>query len=275
MKISVVTTFNEKGYELYGRRLITSFLKNWPMEVNLYVFAEGFTVENEIYQMDTFLQLRVFNMNGYGKCVGLQEFKERWADKPIAIGKHPDKLGYRYNAVRFAHKVYSIFHMKDLMTSTPAQYSDVLYWMDGDTVCHSPLDLKTLDNMFPPGYHLAFLGRDRKFTECGLYAMRMNNPYTLKFLDEFRKAYDNDEIFQMKEWHDSFVFDEIKNRIKKQYPEWQWLDWSEGNARHSLHPLINSKWGAFLDHLKGDDRKQMGRSKPSDFVIQRKEEYWK
>lgn len=274
-RIAVVTTFNKKGYDLYGKRLITSFLENWPKEVRLNIFAEDFEIDKDLYSLDSFKQLLVFPMNGYGKCVGLREFKERWADKPIATGKHPDKLGYRYNAVRFAHKVYSVFHMKAVMTSTPAQFANVLYWMDGDTVCHSPLDLATLQEMLPRDKHLGFLGRDKKFTECGLYAMRMDNPYTLKFLAEFQKAYDNDEIFQMKEWHDSFVFDEIKNRVKKQYPDWQWVDWSEGVARTSLHPLINSKWGAYLDHLKGDDRKQMGRSKPSDFVIQRKEGYWK
>jgi hypothetical protein len=40
------------------------------------------------------------------------------------------------------------------------------------------------------------------------------------------------------------------------------------------HPLINSEWGAYLDHLKGD-RKTTGRSKLSDLKVKRTEAYWR
>jgi len=37
--------------------------------------------------------------------------------------------------------------------------------------------------------------------------------------------------------------------------------------------LINSEWGAYLDHLKGS-RKKTGRSLPSDLKVNRTEAYW-
>ena len=40
------------------------------------------------------------------------------------------------------------------------------------------------------------------------------------------------------------------------------------------HPLINSQWGAFLDHLKGK-RKDTGKSLKTDLVVERNEQYWK
>ena len=84
--------------------------------------------------------------------------------------------------------------------------------------------------------------------------------------------YDDAEngIFRLKEWHDSFVFDDVKGRtvsITKQ------LNWSEGLVQGEGHPLINSEWGAFLDHLKGQ-RKQQGRSKNKDLKVVRNEDYW-
>jgi hypothetical protein len=39
------------------------------------------------------------------------------------------------------------------------------------------------------------------------------------------------------------------------------------------HPLINSEWGAWLDHLKGG-RKTLGRSKAEDLRVSRTEPYW-
>jgi len=51
-------------------------------------------------------------------------------------------------------------------------------------------------------------------------------------------------------------------------------NWSAGIISGEGHPLINSQWGAYLDHLKGD-RKTMGRSKISDLKVKRTEAYWK
>ena len=41
MNFSVVTTFHREGYEKYGRRMIETFIKNWPAEVKLYVYSEN------------------------------------------------------------------------------------------------------------------------------------------------------------------------------------------------------------------------------------------
>jgi hypothetical protein len=40
------------------------------------------------------------------------------------------------------------------------------------------------------------------------------------------------------------------------------------------HPLINGPLGKFMDHMKGA-RKNDGKSKPSDIMVTRKEDYWK
>ena len=49
---------------------------------------------------------------------------------------------------------------------------------------------------------------------------------------------------------------------------------SSGNSTGEGHPLINSDWGAWLDHLKGE-RKSLGRSKREDLKVLRTESYWK
>jgi hypothetical protein len=101
------------------------------------------------------------------------------------------------------------------------------------------------------------------------------------FLKEFQRVYDQAEqgIFQLAEWHDSFVFDAV--RIK--FPQMRQLDWAahlhdlrprSGNSSGEGHPLINSRWGAWLDHLKGG-RKKLGRSNPEDLKIPRTEAYWR
>jgi len=52
--------------------------------------------------------------------------------------------------------------------------------------------------------------------------------------------------------------------------EW---DWAAGLVTGEGHPLINSMWGAYLDHLKGG-RKALGKSKRTDLLVPRTEPYW-
>jgi wyosine [tRNA(Phe)-imidazoG37] synthetase (radical SAM superfamily) len=57
----------------------------------------------------------------------------------------------------------------------------------------------------------------------------------------------------------------------------------QGFKEHSLsnvtisgegHPIINSKLGAYIDHMKGE-RKVRGKSDKKDLKVQRTEDYWK
>jgi hypothetical protein len=264
MTFTVVTTFHKKGYEIYGRRMIETFLKNWPKNITLVVYAEDCTVS------ETADNLIVRDLNEVTEMV---TFKNKWRNVPKANGdvsndpirsKRKDAgKGFKWDAVRFAHKVYSIF---DCARRTD---SDWLLWMDADMVCHSPITLDKIISLC--SRDLCFLGRRGKYTECGLYAMNLRSVATIAFLQEFQRYYDDAEngIFTLDEWHDSFVFDAV--RLHSSCRE---TDWSSHLISGEGHPLINSEWGAYLDHLKGD-RKSRKRSPATDLKIKRTEVYWK
>jgi hypothetical protein len=130
--------------------------------------------------------------------------------------------------------------------------------------------MEQITKLIPADKELCFLGREGKYTECGLYAMNLRSSMITRFLENFQQMYDHAEqgIFTLDEWHDSFVFDAVRRNLALVE-----LNWSKGIIRGEGHPLINSEWGAYLDHLKGD-RKSLGRSKPSDLKIIRTEPYW-
>jgi hypothetical protein len=268
MKIAVVTTFHAEGLQKYGQRMIDTFVQNWPKEITLHIYPEGCNPKISDHSRVTLTDLN--------DVKELTAFKEKWRSVPKANGdvstdpvrnKRKDAgKGFKWDAIRFAHKVYAIF---DCARNTDA---DVLFWMDADTVCHSLITLETVKKFCPESIDLGFLGREGKYTECGLYSMNLRSPAVQQFLKEFQRMYDNAEngIFQLDEWHDSFVFDVVRTKFKGQLKEY---NWSQGIVKGEGHPLINSEWGAYLDHLKGD-RKTLGRSKSSDLKIQRKETYW-
>ena len=276
-KYSAVTTFNQSGYDTYGHKMIQSFIKNWPVEVQLHVYTEDCVVKESAPN--------IIVKDLHQSSPALVKFKHTWKDVPKANGdvsKDPVRSkrrdagkGFKWHAVRFAHKVYAIF---DCVKETDA---DILIWMDADTICHSPITMTDLYKMIPTDSELCYLGRRGKYSECGLYAMNLRSPNIQLFLKEFQRVYDQAEqgIFQLAEWHDSFVFDAV--RVK--FPQMRQLDWAAhlhdlrpapGMTSGEGHPLINSQWGAWLDHLKGG-RKKLGRSKPEDLKVQRTEAYWR
>jgi hypothetical protein len=276
MKFSVVTTFHLQGLQDYAQRMIDTFSETWPEEVILYLYPEKCSPT-----IPTRSNITVIDLDS---VQNLSRFKEKWKHVPKANGdvtqdpvrskRRDSGKGFKWNAIRFAHKVYSIF---DCVEKTD---SDFLIWMDADTICHSTITLAKLHELIPEDRDLCFLGRKGKYSECGLYAMNLRSDTTRKFLKEFQWVYDNAEngIFLMDEWHDSYVFDVVR----KKFPSLKSLDWSQhlwdlrplsGSSAGEGHPLINSDWGAYLDHLKGG-RKKLGKSKREDLKIKRTEPYW-
>jgi hypothetical protein len=277
MKIAVVTTFHEEGLKKYAQRMIDTFCTNWPEEIILHIYPEKCNPAIRNHNHVTLTDL--------DSVQALTTFKARWKNVPKANGdvsadpirsrRKDSGKGFKWHAVRFAHKVYAIF---DCAKETDA---DILIWMDADTICHSPITMQDLYKMIPADSEICYLGRKGKYSECGLYAMNLRSPNVQAFLKEFQRFYDQAEqgIFQLDEWHDSFVFD----AVRKKFPQMKQLDWAAhlhdlrplpGMTSGEGHPLINSQWGAWLDHLKGG-RKKLGRSKPEDLKVQRTEAYWR
>lgn len=266
MKYAVVTTFNDKGRAKYGQNMINSFCQNWPTEVTLHVYPELCNPAISNHEQVTLKRLE--------EVEGLMAFKEKWKDVPKANGDVSDDpvrskrkdagKGFKWDAVRFAHKIYAILHCAK---ETDA---DILIWMDADTVCHSPITMEEIQRLIPADKDLCFLGRKGKYSECGLYSMNLRSKAIQVFLERMQWMYDDAEngMFQQEEWHDSFIFDIVrKHTILNE------LDWSSHLITGEGHPLINSDWGAYLDHLKGD-RKTQGRSPNKDLKIKRTEAYW-
>jgi hypothetical protein len=268
-KIAVLTTFHAEGYNKYARRMIQTFLQNWPATVNLIVYPQDCTVHEHAPNLDI--------RDLHASVPELVTFKNRWQSDPRARGEvavgPPDRkgkapgIGFRWDAIRFSHKIYSVCH------AARNTQADVLFWMDADMVCHTAITEQFILSQMPLGVGLGYLGREKKFTECGLYGMNLRDPVTQIWLREFQLAYDSGRLMTMSEWNDCWVFDITRQEVQAQHLKWQQLNWSAGLIKGEGHPLINTAWGAYLDHLKGR-RKDTGKSAAKDLLKPRSESYW-
>ena len=172
------------------------------------------------------------------------------------------------DAVRFAHKVFALTHCALEIEG------DVLFWLDADTVTFADVPMALLDQVLPENVYTSFLGRPHTYPECGFVGYSLTHPHHREFMEFWRQLYLDDSLFELPEWHDSFVYDMVRKTFEDKLSDFKSYNIAE-NDTPSDHPFINSVLGGYMDHLKGDDRKQMGKSPEDDLMIKRDEEYWR
>ena len=275
--ITMVTTFHKEGLDLYGQRFLHSFEKHVDKKIDLLVYAEDCQPE-----VDDPVQIHI--LDAKQELPKLNRFKEKWKDVPKANGTCPFPerrprdyhKEFKWHAIRFANKVYAVFNACERSTGW-------CIWIDADTYVHSNWSFEQLQELLPNDKWITYVGRGKgsqTWPECGFYGLNLNNQTCKEFLKEFERYYEDADngIFTLDEWHDSYVFGHILDEFKKSNPNV--LDYSEGIYNKTAktggggHPLINSKLGQFIDHMKGA-RKQTGKSLAKDLLVPRQESYWK
>lgn len=277
--ITVVTTFHKLGLDLYGQKFLDSFAKHVDKRIKIIVYAEGCEPVNPDPNQITIL-------NAVEALPKLNAFKSKWKDVPHAngdISNHSARRGrkdwnkeFKWDAIRFANKVYAVFDAAEQCGT------DWLVWMDADTYVHSDWSYDDYKNLLPDTSWITYVGRGKgsqTWPECGFYGMNLKDGVCQDFLKEFERMYEDADngMFKLVEWHDSFIFGHIVNQMKQRQPNV--LDYSaemylrEAKSGGGGHPLINTKLGKWIDHLKGV-RKSEGRSRASDIMVNRQEDYW-
>ena len=266
MKYTVVTSFNEAGLKQYGQRMIDTFEQHWPAEVDLVICAE------HCQPHATRINTQVYDL--LSLSANCRAFVERHRNNPLAHGQAgpPDvwnpKKAFRWNAVRFAYKVFSVALCANNIGS------GWMIWIDADTHTHSPVPLEWLSQVCPSTAMISYLGRGEKYhSECGWVAYNLDHPATRNFIADFVAMYNTDRIFDEREWHDSYIWDVIRKRYQLNN-EFYNLNPSWTDKGLAGHPFINSELGRYMDHVKGE-RKVMGHSKAKEVVSHADHPYWR
>ena len=265
MKYTVITTFNQAGLELYGQRMIDTFEAHWPAEVDLIVCTEN--CQPKTQRPNTYI------VDLVGASEDLRNFVERHKNNPKAHGKdgpelyHPKKQ-FRWDAVRFCYKVFTV------ALCANRRSDGWMIWLDADTHTHKNVPIEFFNKVCPVDSMISYLGRGNKYhSECGWVGYNLDHPATKNFIDEFVRMYNSDSIFNLKEWHDSYVWDVIRKRFEGNN-KFTNLNPIPDNKGLAGHPFINSELGRYMDHVKGA-RKQTGHSKSDEAIMHLDSEYWR
>lgn len=257
-RINAVTCYSLQGWRETGALLVNGFIKNWPADTYLTVYVDDPIPKKDLIR-DERVKYQILNQKD------LLEFKRRHANNPEAngLGKHNIKGGknYRYDAVRFSHKVFALFQFLE------ENETDFLIWLDGDSRTHSPVTIPNIESWCPNEKFAGYLARPWLYTETGFHIFNMNHAIAKDFLDAWKQYYIDDSIFKLNMWTDCHTYDAAKTKFDDKH----WHNLSPKLKNN--HPFINGPLGQFMDHMKGP-RKKKGTSHRKDLVVQRNHQYW-
>ena len=225
MKILAVTTYNNKLYKEYAHRFEKTY--NWDFPYTVYNEDDG--------MMEAIPECKAFVERNKNKFEGKDFLKDFWQD-----------------GVRFCYKVYAYTHA----ILNYREY-DYVIGIDADSVFYTPMTkdfIKT--RLYKPECMMTYLGRGNQYSECGFLGFNMKHPEIINYANEMKYMYDSDEIYNLNEQHDSYVWDHVRLKFegKKQVKN---LNIGDGRGGHVQ---VRSVLGKFYDHTKGQ-RKITGRSK--------------
>jgi len=286
MKYKVITTFKPGDWDRYAKRMVQSVLDRWP-KADITVYCEG--------QRPNFNDQRVTWWDIDKANTGLLKFREDYRNDPVAVGKLDEipggirrssrleteggldakKESYLWNAVKFSYKVSCVTHA----VRTYTDY-DYVIWIDDDTYTFRDIPMQFIESICPNDTLVTYLDRENdrgsnKYPECGLVCYNIKHKLVQNFINDWEKLYTSADIFELLEWHDSYVFWHLTKEYKRKHSaKVHDIGYSKGVKGH--HVFVNSELGQYIDHFKGD-RKDARSSKAEDIrktPDMQKIDYW-
>lgn len=223
MKIGIVSTFSDQGYKDYAKHFVDSLKNNLDNSVEVFLYVDNKKLFKSTQNIHT--------INLEKAVPDLVNFKSRNKDKTFK--------NFLWDAVRFSHKSYAIWHAA--MNSGV----DILIWLDADTELIEYVPAEYLKKFLPESYFTSYLGRD-SYSETGFIAFDLRNLYTTDFFIIFKNYYDSDKIYTLEGYTDCHVFDATRKELENQ----------NKIKGYNLTPTdiknhFNQTFAGYMIHLKG------------------------
>jgi hypothetical protein len=223
------TTFNQNGYELYGKEWIKSFsaLANYYNKFQAKIFYEGF-IPKENHPNITWVN--------YEDVI---KHHLEWKKNYLSKTQHSDYV--RTMTVRFSHKAFVIQHILD------TESYDYLIWVDGDCIFKNT-EYQDFPKSLLKGKFLACQvenNHDLNHVESGLLIFKGGHSDIEKFNKEFKKWYQVNNILTIGQPYDGFLI--FKSLLTSKATYINLNEGLEGGIQSDpsmtfRHPVIKSKF---------------------------------
>jgi len=242
----IITSFSQKGYHDYGKRFIETFLEHWTDEKLRVYYERGIPTSAPRDE-----RVEYVNLYDFPDFVEFENVVKESDPMFSGIIRMPDgknAYNFRFDVNRFYRKVFCMFH-----ACTEETADDRVAWVDADVYFHNTMPQNFLRTLVQDSTYIAHLQREWLYSETGFVAFNTKHSVNKTFMELFMATYFNGSFKLLGEWHDCYVLDYLiklfnVSRVNLTTDE------------KSNHPFNDSVLGKFMDHMKGPQRKENGKS---------------
>lgn len=186
MNIEVVTSFDQRYYDMIGYACVESWMQYWPKDLVLTCYVEDmYLPENPRLRQIPFSELGI----------EYQQFQ---------LSDESDR------AKTFAKKAYSVMHAFEHSTA------DLIIWVDADVITQQELPRSVLESLCSKTQLAAFMSVDHDgwfSAETGIFAVNTRHSEFKNFTARYRERYDNHIKHDLRRFYDGEVFGAVVNEF--------------------------------------------------------------
>lgn len=246
MKYLTITTFPNKEWYEYLHVCSMTYMQFFPAEIPLLVKLSKDDMQETVNQS---LDNLIKNIKGTkeGRKVHIEtgqtkeeyDFYERHKD-------YKNDGDYRTNYIDFSHKIFALYQA---YLFAKQENIDYIIWFDADVLTKEEVSIADIEK-WHNNADIAYLGRkDWDHSECGIVIYKTETAG--KFIECFHEMYVKDEVLTYKQYHDSFIFD----KLREKFSDLKYHNISENLEGRDVFNI--SVLGERLHHYKGLTEKKL------------------
>jgi hypothetical protein len=231
MKLEIITSFDQKYYDLIGKDAVNSWLKYWPEEYSLTCYVEEFTMPEH----PRIKQIPFDNL-----CKEYFEF-QKTSVKQIK---------------KFAKKAFTFIHAMENSTA------DRIIWLDADVITLQALPKSLLLETLPSNVLSTHMGviyyADKSgnpglwfVPETGFFAINTQHALFEDFKTEHKRHYVEKDHKHLRRFYDNDVYGHVFEKLKA--PGHDLCDKFDKGYKT---PLPHTELGVYLKHYKAKGSKK-------------------
>ena len=226
----VVTSQHKPYYDKIGKDCILSFLKHWPSEVKIELWAEGFTPDIQ----DNRLIVKDFTKTQPRLNLFLELIK------PHVPNTAPKNIFAKFRPFWLKGHV--------ILTALEEFDSDVFIWLDSDVTTHKDISLDFLNNLLPKdtlSLDIPAGGKVKdKEAETGFFMLNMKHPLKDIVIDYYKESHTTLKILEASRRLETGVWWDAVHLAENQGAKIKHLE----TAVDSIIPFMSTELSEYLRH---------------------------
>jgi hypothetical protein len=232
MKIRIVSTFSDNGFEEYGKNFVEGCKRLIGKDIEVVLYIDNASIKPTE-------NVKIVNLE---KTIPqIAEFKKRNSHRT-------GFKDFRWDGVRFCYKSYVMCHA----AKDPGV--DILIWLDADTGFQAGITPQYLSSFLPNDKFVGYLGR-KGAPETGFLIFNLRHPIASQFFSKYEWYYNSDELYKLEQYHDAWIFQELRNEFEEKGS----TDFTSITVAGELKNPFDATFKNYMVHYKGSRKEQVSK----------------